>query len=155
MAPFYPVALKKKRAENAHKSKSTSLPVPQPTRLGFGEYFHPTLFDKAGLAGLPPEGGRGWHTLRRKFATELKNVPLGDLAYLGGWQSPQTILKCYQQPDDLTLRSALTKRGTLTEDGLEVAQRTPRTDTTNGHHGPIRHKREKPRQRLNACGVMI
>lgn len=49
MAPFYPVALKKKRAENAHKSKSISLPVPQPTRLGFGEYFHPTLFDKAGL----------------------------------------------------------------------------------------------------------
>jgi hypothetical protein len=49
MAPFYPAALEKKRAENAHKSKSISLPVPQPTRLGFGKYFHPTLFDKAGL----------------------------------------------------------------------------------------------------------
>jgi len=83
------------------------------------------------LAGLPPEGGRGWHTLRRKFATELKGVPLGDLAYLGGWQSAQTILKCYQQPDDVTLRSALTKRGTLTEHGLDAGERTPRMDTTD------------------------
>ena len=82
------------------------------------------------LAGLPPEGGRGWHTLRRKFATELKNIPLGDLAYLGGWQSAQTILKCYQQPDDLTLRSALTTRGTLTERGLNAGERTPRMDIT-------------------------
>ncbi|MGZ3464093.1 MAG: hypothetical protein ACXWMP_11380, partial [Gemmatimonadaceae bacterium] len=50
MAPIYPVALeKKKRAENANTSTSVSLPVRQPTRLGFGEYFHPTLFDKAGL----------------------------------------------------------------------------------------------------------
>ncbi|HEY5021672.1 MAG TPA: hypothetical protein VII30_04185 [Gemmatimonadaceae bacterium] len=82
------------------------------------------------LAGLPPEGGRGWHTFRRKFATELKHVPLADLAYLGGWQSAQTILKCYQQPDDVTLRSALAKRGTLMKGGLEVAERTPRMDTT-------------------------
>jgi hypothetical protein len=49
MAPFIPVAPKKKRAENAHESKSVSLPAPQPTRIGFGEYFHPTLFDKAGV----------------------------------------------------------------------------------------------------------
>ena len=45
--------------------------------------------------------------MRRKFTTELKHVPLADLAYLGGWQSAQTILKWYQQPDDATLRSAL------------------------------------------------
>lgn len=82
------------------------------------------------LAGLPTEAGRGWHTLRRKFATELKHVPLPDVAFLGGWQSAQTILKCYQQPDDVTLRSAITRRGTLTADGLDVAQRTPRMDTT-------------------------
>ncbi len=29
------------------------------------------------LAGLPPEPGRGWHTLRRKFATELKGHSVG------------------------------------------------------------------------------
>jgi hypothetical protein len=49
MAPFIPVAPKKKRADTAQDSKSTSLPVAQPTRIGFGEYFHQTLFDKAGL----------------------------------------------------------------------------------------------------------
>lgn len=48
MAPFLPVAPKRERADKAHTSKSTSLPAP-PTRIGFGEYFHPTLFDKAGL----------------------------------------------------------------------------------------------------------
>jgi hypothetical protein len=57
------------------------------------------------------------------------HVPLADLAYLGGWQSAQTILKCYQQPDDTTLRSALTKRATLTENGLRVVEGTPQTDT--------------------------
>lgn len=30
--------------------------------------------------------GRGWHSLRRKFATELKHVPLKDLCLLGGWK---------------------------------------------------------------------
>ncbi|MEX2109079.1 MAG: hypothetical protein WD802_00550 [Gemmatimonadaceae bacterium] len=49
MAPFIPVAPKKKLADKADKAKSTSLPVPQPTRIGFGEYSHPTLFDKAKL----------------------------------------------------------------------------------------------------------
>ena len=49
MAPFLPIAPKKKGADKAHKSKSTSPPVAPPTRIGFGEYFHPTLFDKAGL----------------------------------------------------------------------------------------------------------
>ena len=82
------------------------------------------------LASLQREPGRGWHTLRRKFTTELKHVPLSDLAYLGGWQSAQTILKCYQQPDDATLRSALKGRGKLTTEGLEATQWTPRMDTT-------------------------
>ncbi|MFL5523810.1 MAG: tyrosine-type recombinase/integrase [Gemmatimonadaceae bacterium] len=82
------------------------------------------------LAALPPEPGRGWHTLRRKFATELKAIPLGDLAYLGGWRSAQTILKCYQQPDDQTLRSAIHNRSVLTSSGLRPAERTPSMDTT-------------------------
>lgn len=83
------------------------------------------------LAGVSPELGRGWHSLRRKFATELKHTPLKDLAHLGGWRSPQTILKCYQQPDDTTLRAALAGRGTLMKPGLMVSERTPRMDTTN------------------------
>ncbi len=63
-----------------------------------------------GLAGLPHEKGMGWHSLRRKFATELKDTPLKDLCQLGGWKSPQTVLTCYQQPDQDTMRRSLEAR---------------------------------------------
>lgn len=41
----------------------------------------------------------------------LKGVPLVDLCYLGGWKDPQTILKCYQRPDERTVREVLANRG--------------------------------------------
>jgi hypothetical protein len=65
------------------------------------------------LAGVPHQPGLGWHALRRKFATELKHVPLKDLCYLGGWKDPQTVLKCYQRPDETTMREALASRKAL------------------------------------------
>ena len=52
----------------------------------------------------------GWHSLRRKLATELKHIPLTDLCELGGWKTAQTILMCYQQPDQQTMRRALLGR---------------------------------------------
>ena len=65
------------------------------------------------LAKLAAEAGRGWHSLRRKFATELKLVPLKDLCALGGWQSPETVLTCYQQADTVTMQRALETRQRL------------------------------------------
>jgi integrase len=65
------------------------------------------------LAGLAHEPRRGWHSLRRKFATELKNVPLKDLCALGGWQDHQTLLTCYQRSDPVTMRTALDGRTRL------------------------------------------
>jgi integrase len=62
------------------------------------------------LAKLAPAERRGWHSLRRKFATELKAVPLNDLCHLGGWKSERTVLTCYQRPDDATMRGALAMR---------------------------------------------
>ena len=56
-----------------------------------------------------PRGAR-WHGLRRKFATELKDLPLKDLAYIGGWKDPKTLLECYQQPDEARMRDALALR---------------------------------------------
>ena len=53
---------------------------------------------------------RGWHSLRRKFATELKKMPLKDLSEVGGWANPQTVLSCYQHPDRVTQREALEAR---------------------------------------------
>ncbi len=57
--------------------------------------------------------GRGWHSLRRKFATELKGASLKDLCALGGWKDHNTILKCYQPPDPAAMRQALENRATL------------------------------------------
>jgi integrase len=62
------------------------------------------------LARLPPVPGRGWHSLRRAFATELKSIPLPDLCALGGWKDAQTILRCYQKPDATTMVAALAAR---------------------------------------------
>jgi integrase len=67
----------------------------------------------ADLATLAAVTGRGWHSLRRQFATELKHVPLKDLAELGGWKCAQTILTCYQQADQATMRQALATRHRL------------------------------------------
>jgi uncharacterized protein YeaO (DUF488 family) len=55
----------------------------------------------------------GWHSMRRKFATELKEKPLKDLCALGGWKNPQTILLCYQREDEETMRDALATRKAL------------------------------------------
>ena len=64
------------------------------------------------LAGLEPVERRGWHSLRRKFATDMRTrLPLRDLCAAGGWNDPQTVLKCYQQPDEDLIRGALDDRG--------------------------------------------
>ncbi len=54
--------------------------------------------------------GMGYHSARRKFASELKSTNLRDLAYLGGWKNPQTVLLVYQQPDLELQRDALASR---------------------------------------------
>ena len=64
----------------------------------------------AEIVGLPKGERLGWHSLRRKFATELKHTALKDLCYMGGWKNPQTLLTCYQQPDEGTMRAALAAR---------------------------------------------
>jgi integrase len=65
----------------------------------------------------------GWHSFRRKFATELKDLPLKDLCALGGWKDPRTILTCYQFADLDTMRAGLASRRPL--------QWTPRRTPAN------------------------
>ena len=62
------------------------------------------------LAGLEPKRGRGWHSLRRKFASDLMDTPLKVLCELGGWKEAATVLRCYQRPDAGQLRTALEGR---------------------------------------------
>jgi hypothetical protein len=53
----------------------------------------------------------GLHPVRRKFASELKEMPLRDLAHLGGWKNPQTVLAVYQQPSiELQRRGSDTRK---------------------------------------------
>ena len=54
--------------------------------------------------------GRGWHSLRRKFATDLMHEPLKILCTLGGWKDAETVLVCYQRQDEATMRNALGRR---------------------------------------------
>ncbi len=61
-------------------------------------------------AGLEPKRGRGWHSLRRKFASDLIGLPLKVLCDLGGWKEAKTVLRCYQHTDDVQLRTALDSR---------------------------------------------
>ena len=51
-------------------------------------------------AGLEPKRGRGWHSLRRKFASGLMDLPLEVLCELGGWKTAETVLQCYQKADE-------------------------------------------------------
>lgn len=88
---------------------STKSPGQPVSRYVFAEWWQ----RGAARAKLPAMTGRGWHSLRRQFATELKHVPLKDLAQLGGWKSAQTILTCYQQADQATMRQALATRQRL------------------------------------------
>jgi hypothetical protein len=70
------------------------------------------------LAGLKPLKGRGFQSLRRNFATEMKTEPLKDLCQLGGWKDPQTILKCYQTADEDRMRAAMANRQPLLRVGI-------------------------------------
>jgi integrase len=68
-------------------------------------------------AKLKPKKGRGWHSLRRKFASDFMHQPLKVLCELGGWKSPQTILTCYQQPGEEQMRVALSDRRRVANSG--------------------------------------
>ncbi len=62
------------------------------------------------LAELGRVEGRGWHSLRRKFATDLMDRPLKVLSSLGGWKGTETIVECYQHPSQELLRQELEGR---------------------------------------------
>jgi integrase len=54
--------------------------------------------------------GRGWHSLRRKFADDNDVLPLSQLMAGGGWKSGRTITETYQAPDLDKLRVAMEQR---------------------------------------------
>ena len=104
-------ALEEARRMSRGTGHSPVLPTPRDVTKCIGRVAPHNWWRKAQtLAGLEPKPGRGWHSLRRKFATDLMDLPLKVLCELGGWKSPQTVLRCYQQADEGQLRKALESR---------------------------------------------
>lgn len=60
-------------------------------------------------ARLEPLDGGLWHAYRRKFATDMVNVPDRIVAKLGGWKTPRT-LDLYSHPSEEVLAEALGRR---------------------------------------------
>ena len=104
-------ALEEARKRNPVTGHTLVLPSPQDPSRCVGSCQARGWWQKAErLAGLEPKRGRGWHSLRRKFASDLMDQPLKVLCELGGWKEAKTVLRCYQQADEVQLRKALESR---------------------------------------------
>ena len=99
------------RAMNPATGEDPVLPAPRNPLAVVGAARLHAWWQKAQiLAGLEPKPGRGWHSLRRKFASDLMDQPLKVLCQLGGWKTAKTVLRCYQRADEGQLRKALEDR---------------------------------------------
>ena len=104
--------LQKARRRNPGIGDTPLLPAPKDPSACISRFLVRDWWNRAEAgAGLQPKRGRGWHSLRRKFASDLMNQPLKVLCQLGGWKAPQTVLQCYQRADQDRLKQALQDRG--------------------------------------------
>ncbi len=104
-------ALKEVRTMSPATEEAPVLPAPKNPLAAVGAARLHAWWQKAQiLAGLEPKPGRGWHSLRRKFASDLMDQPLKVLCQLGGWKTAKTVLRCYQRADEGQLRKALEDR---------------------------------------------
>ncbi len=112
------------RMRNPNNGNSPVLPAPKNPLKCLDRSRVRVWWQKAEtLAELAPKRGRGWHSLRRKFASDLMDQPLKVLCELGGWKTPHTILQCYQHADVDRLREALADRR-RTSSVVEQRERT-------------------------------
>jgi hypothetical protein len=59
------------------------------------------------MQGLAKLKGGLWHPYRRRWASDRLHLPLKAVANAGGWKDVMTLVKCYQQTDDATLKSLI------------------------------------------------
>ena len=104
-------ALESARGRNPVTGSAPVLPSSRDPSVSVGSWIARGWWERAErLAGLEPKRGRGWHSLRRKFASDLMDQPLKVLCELGGWKTAKTVLQCYQRADEGQLRQALASR---------------------------------------------
>ena len=109
-------ALKWAQKESPGIGDAPVLPAPAKRDKPISKYLATSWWNRAEvLAGLAPQRWRGWHSLRRRFASDLMDLPLKLLCTLGGWKSPQTVLECYQHPDQEAMKAALAGRARTVE----------------------------------------
>ncbi|MDE2985659.1 MAG: tyrosine-type recombinase/integrase, partial [Gemmatimonadota bacterium] len=107
-------ALEQARRMNPGDGDAPVLPSSHDPSVCATRWMSRTWWDKAErLAGLEKKRGSGWHSLRRKFASDLMDQPLKVLCELGGWKDAKTVLQCYQKADEDQLRQALANRRRL------------------------------------------
>ena len=103
--------LEEARRKNPGPGEAPVLPAPKSPSKCMGSGLAQGWWVRAErLAGLEPKRWRGWHSLRRKFASDLMDQPLKVLCELGGWKEAKTVLQCYQRADEGQLRKALEAR---------------------------------------------
>ena len=113
MTPVARAALEEARRYSPGIGEALVLPDPKDPRRAVSRHLVRNWWKRGEkLAGLKPVKRRGWHSLRRKFASDLMHQPLKVVCQLGGWKSPQTVLVCYQHADQDELRGALADRRT-------------------------------------------
>ncbi len=112
LLPEHVDALKRMRREESRIGDGWVFPSPldpeEPISRRQFQRWWTQLETRAGLARVK---GRGWHSLRRKFASDNDGLPAAQLMALGGWSSYKTIVEVYQKPREDTLRAALARRG--------------------------------------------
>lgn len=109
-------ALREARSERAGIGEAWIFPAPKDEDKPCSRNIFRDWWSRAvELADLEPVKGLGWHGLRRKFADELRDAPLKDLATLGGWKEERTILQCYQAASLDAMREAQEHRKPLRE----------------------------------------
>ena len=103
--------LEEARRRNPGIGNAPVLPAPRDRSACLSRFRTYVWWNRAAkLADLEPKPGRGWHSLRRKFASDLMDQPFKVLCELGGWKTAQTVLQCYQRADEDRLRKALEDR---------------------------------------------
>lgn len=76
----------------------------QPVTTDLASYWLKEAYRRS---GAPKLDGSLWHAFRRRWATDRKSLPVKDVAAAGGWKDVSTLIECYQQPDDATLRAVV------------------------------------------------
>lgn len=107
-------SLREARAERPAVGDAWVFPSPEDPTEPCSRHLFRDWWERAEeLADLEHIDGLGWHGIRRKFADEHREVPVKDLADLGGWETTRTISEVYQGADLGAMRRAQENRQTL------------------------------------------